>query len=358
MKEDRPVLVVWELHHLGDALLGIPFFKGAAEHYRTVVVCRSPVAALLRELDLPVEVRECEVPWLDGTGWLEWILDMRRIGREHRPSAAVSVWPDPRVHAVMRLSGASRRISFRVDARNVYGATRPWIRRGLVLGKIADRAARLMGLGGFLTEALEKESSNQAHWTGWRQLAGALSVSWRAELPWIPTEGVIPEEVRAWLEKMKGEGRRVVLVHPGARHPARRWGGYGDVVRNGLFPRGDAVLWIDDGETDPESFTEKTELRTITRPSLQELIGLTRAADLVLANDSFPAHLAAILDRKVVTVFTSQNASWFAPYQNEDGVVQRDVCLHRPCIDHCVMPSFICRDAVTVGDVLEKACRP
>lgn len=346
-----PTLVVFEQHHLGDSLLALPFLRGAAEKYRVVVVCRPPVAALLRELGLSVEVREGGVPWVDGTGWVEWFRMMLRIRREERPGTAVSVWPDPRVHAGMWLCGAAERISFRVGARNVYGAERSWIRRGILFGRAVDRLFRLAGGGGLISVAFDKDSSGQAHWSDWKQMAGALAVPWRDELPWIAAPGALSGELRAWLDEAKKSGRRVVLVHPGARHPARRWPGFPDVVREGL--RGDAVLWVDDGESGADVIPEG-EVRRVVRPDLQELIGLMRAADLVLANDSFPAHLAAVLGRRVVTVFTSQKASWFAPYGNESGVVQRDVCPHRPCIDHCVMPRYICRDAVTVRDVLEK----
>jgi ADP-heptose:LPS heptosyltransferase len=351
--EGKPVLAVFEQHHLGDALLSLPFLRGAAETHRVIVVCRPSVAALFRELGLPGEIRECPVPWTDRTGWMAWMRAMRRIAAEDRPVAAVSVWPDPRVHAGMRLSGARRRVSFRVSPRNVYGAARPWIRRGMILGKAADRALRLLGLGGFLTEPLDKESSDQPHWAGWRQMAGALSVPWRAELPWIDAAAdPLPEASRAWVEEARRAGRRVVLVHPGARHPARRWDGFARVAREGLSPRGDAVLWVDDGETPAE--VPHGEAHVARAAGFRELAALIRASDLVLANDSFPAHLAAALGKKVVTVFTSQKPSWFAPYGSGHRVAQRDVCPYRPCIDHCVMPRFICRDAVTAGDVLEK----
>ncbi len=48
--------------------------------------------------------------------------------------------------------------------------------------------------------------------------------------------------------------------------------------------------------------------------SLSELIQLTSHADLVLSNDSFPAHLASALDRPSVTVFGPSNlTSWRPP---------------------------------------------
>jgi ADP-heptose:LPS heptosyltransferase len=82
------------------------------------------------------------------------------------------------------------------------------------------------------------------------------------------------------------------------------------------------------------------------------LLQITSQADACLANDSFAAHLAAAFGKPVVTVFGSGEPDWFAPFGNRQRVVATKACPHHPCIDRCVMPTYVCLESVTQTQVV------
>ena len=93
----------------------------------------------------------------------------------------------------------------------------------------------------------------------------------------------------------------------------------------------------------------------IFRPeSLAFFVALTGLADYALCNDTGSAHLAGAVGKPVVTIFTNSRPSWFAPYGNEYLAVQGADCPNKPCLERCVMESYVCRDGVTVKAVEEK----
>ena len=93
----------------------------------------------------------------------------------------------------------------------------------------------------------------------------------------------------------------------------------------------------------------------IYRPgSLAEFFSIVDAVDYVVCNDTGVSHVAAALGKRVVCIFGANLPQWFAPYHNLDLVVQNNVCPHRPCLDQCVMPSYICIESVTVEMVQQQ----
>jgi len=95
-------------------------------------------------------------------------------------------------------------------------------------------------------------------------------------------------------------------------------------------------------------------IKTFRPKSLSAYVALCGMADYALCNDTGSAHLAGAAGKPVVTIFTNSRPSWFAPYGNEALAVEGAECPSKPCLEHCVMPSFICRDGVTVESVEEK----
>ncbi len=88
--------------------------------------------------------------------------------------------------------------------------------------------------------------------------------------------------------------------------------------------------------------------------SLGEFLEICAGADVLLCNDTGVSHMGAALGKRVATIFSNQEPRWFAPRGSEHLAVFKDVCPHRPCLDHCVMPGYICLEAVTYGMVREK----
>ena len=84
--------------------------------------------------------------------------------------------------------------------------------------------------------------------------------------------------------------------------------------------------------------------------SIRRLIELLRRADLVIAGDTGPLHIAALLERPLVGVYGSKDPAVYAPYGTRCEIARADVdcspCTKRKCDDlKCIR--LITVDAVT-----------
>jgi ADP-heptose:LPS heptosyltransferase len=77
------------------------------------------------------------------------------------------------------------------------------------------------------------------------------------------------------------------------------------------------------------------------RTTLKQLTALLERADLVVANDSGPMHIAAALGRPLVTPFGPTNPIRTGPYQRLNSVIRLDIpcspcysrhCSHQSCL--------------------------
>jgi ADP-heptose:LPS heptosyltransferase len=353
----KPRLLVLELRMMGDAVMSLPFLRAAAERFEVHIAC-APAGREVLEMALPKErVVVWQPPWLaesassnpghsQGGGTLDFVKRLRAV----RADVAVSVWPDARTHILMGLSGARERIGFPMTAVNYYANHLGWRKRQLLLGPMLGALGGLCLLRPLLTRKLFKHDYLQHHVENWRQLADALSLNWNAITPWLNApEGKLPEAVEIFLASAQGARRRVWLVHPGARTPNRRWAwaGFERVIRETLLPADAAVVVVKPPELDLPA-TGDTGWCVAAPKDLAELLRLTSRVDHVLCNDTGMAHIAAALGKRTVGIFTANLPQWFAPYGSADLVVDHNACPHRPCLDRCVMPSFVCREAVTV----------
>jgi ADP-heptose:LPS heptosyltransferase len=73
----------------------------------------------------------------------------------------------------------------------------------------------------------------------------------------------------------------------------------------------------------------------VGKTNLRELVALLERADLVIANDSGPMHIAAALGRPLVTMFGPTNPNRTGPYGRLDSVVRVEIpcspCYSRKC---------------------------
>jgi ADP-heptose:LPS heptosyltransferase len=156
----------------------------------------------------------------------------------------------------------------------------------------------------------------------WLEVAGLAGA---APVELEPRLGVTDAE-RAAARALLGDGP-VLVIHPGATDPRRRWPAdrFGavaaEVVRSGA-----QVLVVGDA-TDVDAAHEIVVAATAALPaglqprvrsladrlSLSELAGVLAEADVVLANDSGPRHLAQALGTPTVGLFWFGNALNAAP---------------------------------------------
>jgi heptosyltransferase I len=89
------------------------------------------------------------------------------------------------------------------------------------------------------------------------------------------------------------------------------------------------------------------------KTDLKELVALLEGASLVIANDSGPMHIAAALNRPLVTIFGPTSAVRTGPYGRPDTVLQLDLAC-RPCYSRsCVHTS--CMQWIEVEHVMHAA---
>ena len=347
----KPRLLIVELHHLGDAVMSLPFVRGAREKFDVHVLCRPATRAVYELLPEPPSLHSWEPPWGDGRACGAWqaVAAARDEGRILRPlefAAAVCVWADARAQILMAETRAAQRIGFPMTHGNYYAADLPWRRNRRWLGRSLELLWQAAHFGRpLLTQSLHRESPRQSHLRCWEQIAEAFGVSCEYEVPWIRTP-----------ENSARSGRPVLAVHAHARVPSKQWppARWRELLASPAVADRFDVLEI----LPPNSAAVTAgEIRKLHTPDLASLVSALHGADAVLCHDSLPAHLAAALGKPVITIFGSGEPDWFAPWNNRDRVVQRRVCPLHPCIDRCGMDSYLCLDVVSTGDVLAQLQR-
>jgi heptosyltransferase-2 len=352
----KPRLLIFELRMMGDAIMALPFVRAALEKY-DVWVCCTPIAAEVFRLVLPAEqIVEWTPPWLVETGkykWSRWqnsgIRSVVKKLRTIRADTAVSVWADSRVHILMTLSGARQRIGFPMASQNYYAHQAPWRRRQLQLGRALAMGSSLLLLRPLLTRPIDRVSYFQHHVEDWRQLGEVLDLNWDASAPWlVPRVQPLAPHIRHLIDQAHSRNEKVWLIHAGARTPGKRWPveKFGRVISEIFLTRKIPFVWLEspEAEVDDSFLTESVHCKA---ENVADLFNILQAVDRVVCNDTGVGHAAAALNKRVVAVFSSGLPQWFAPYDNLDLVADREVCPHRPCLDRCVMPSYICLEAVT-----------
>ncbi len=338
----KPALL-FELHHLGDAVLSVPFLRGLLKKKsgEVHVICRAGSVPVFRQFLPAGQIHRWE-PWWELRGAekiasLRALLGLLRELRALRPTCAFSVWADSRVHWLMRRTGAPNTVGFPVNRANFYAHERPWRRRRMWLGQVLGRFAPL-------SHPLQRRDYQQAHLTDWEQIAEAAELPWEAASPWFT---VTPHpEVATFLRSEE----KLWLIHPGGRLPTKRWPiDRFQTLLDTTF-RDRAVLLIQPPDS-PALVSTNPLHRSFAPRDFEELLALVQAADFVLCNDSLVSHLAAAQGKPVWTIFGSGNPNWFAPVRNEERVIAGDICRFRPCIDRCVHRSPICLEDLTVAQV-------
>jgi glycosyltransferase involved in cell wall biosynthesis/ADP-heptose:LPS heptosyltransferase len=353
----KPGLVIFELRMMGDAIMSLPFIRAAQEKYRVCVCCQPSVSDVFRML-LPEErIISWQPPWMgdeEKYRFSKWknagMQPLLQRLRTLQASVALSVWADPRVHLLMALTGAKQRIGFPMEKRNTYASELSWRRRQILIGRGLNLVGGL-GLGRrLLTQKVHRGDYLQHHVEDWRQLAEALDLQWNAAAPWFEAAaGRLPAPIAEWLQSARASGKKVWLLHPGARNPGRRWPveRFRALIEQTFLRHRIPLIVIDPMESPlPREWMSGV---LVYRPAgLAEFFSIVSAIDYVICNDTGVSHAAAALGKRVVCVFGANLPQWFAPYHNLDLVVENAVCPHRPCLDHCAMPSYICLETVTV----------
>ncbi|MEJ2768656.1 glycosyltransferase family 9 protein [Mycetohabitans sp. B46] len=156
-----------------------------------------------------------------------------------------------------------------------------------------------------------------------------------------------------------GHGRWLV-VHPGASAPSRRWPAerFGEVAAQ-LAPQFDAVAVT--GSAAESALVDAVCARAGKRAvplagqlTLGEMGALVGAADLLVTNNSGPAHLAAAVSTPVVDLYAltnPQHTPWRVPHR----VLSVDVPCKYCYRSECSVPGHPCLTGVGVDEVVAAA---
>lgn len=169
----------------------------------------------------------------------------------------------------------------------------------------------------------------------------------------FPTSGVDRDHVEQFVPR----GRRYAVLIPGTNWATKRWPTehFAGLIRP-LYERHGltTVLAGSPNEVElcervyKEAVQGNRDVRALPpvvnmagKTTLRQMVALLRGADLVVANDSGPMHIAAALGRPLVTMYGPTNPIRTGPFGREETVVRLDIpcspcysrtCTHQSCL--------------------------
>ena len=301
----KPKLLIVELWGLGDLVIATAFLRAAAERFDVTVLAKPYALDLQPRLWPAVKVIAFTAPWTAFKKkyhlWRWPLLEMARLRRklaaEHFDFGLSARW-DPRDHLLLKLFGAQNRLGF------------PRLQSQI-----------------FLTQPLMKPEPEAHRYEYWRVAGKAMGMD-------LPPRDRIAAPVST--------GRRLALVHSGARLPARVWPleRYGNLVRR-LRANGFEVQIACD--PDQLNWWQRADGTAVACPrTVTELFSLIDQAGVFIGNCSGPGHLAAISGVPTFTIFGPSLLEWFAPLHPAAEWIEGKACPYKPCSDYCRFPTPHC----------------
>jgi ADP-heptose:LPS heptosyltransferase len=308
----RPRLLLLEFWGLGDLTFATSFIRAALTRYDVTIAAKAHAKALLEPTFPQLHFIEYDPPWTafrDKYDLSRW--DWRRLRatlalfRQAPFDAAVTVRHDPRDHFLMWLAAAKRRVGFPTK-----------------------------GSGLFLTDRVCLSDATAHRVERWRALGKALDLPQmdRAE-PCLAHANYRSSRIDKLFRQIRPP---VLCLHVGARLHTRRWPeeSFAALLEKLRASFQFHVVLV----PDPDGFgaaLERLVDTTLRDLSIGELVDLLGRTDLLIGNDSAPAHIAAACGRPVFAIFGPTDPDWFHPWGNRANVIIRDICPWRPCFDYC-----------------------
>jgi heptosyltransferase II len=152
---------------------------------------------------------------------------------------------------------------------------------------------------------------------------------------------------------------KIIVISPGARSKAKRWGQEKFVDLINAIGRGYKIVLIGDQNDEPVnsfiSHNVKSAVVDLTgKTSLFQAAALLKKAVLLIANDSANLHLASYLDIPVVAIFGPTDELKYGPWSSNCRVVKKDIFC-RPCMKaRCRYGTLECLQLVRPEEVLRQ----
>jgi heptosyltransferase-2 len=158
------------------------------------------------------------------------------------------------------------------------------------------------------------------------------------------------------------QGETLIAICPGSINSrAKRWSArsYASLADLLIEKLGAKILLIGSKEdvsviSEVEAAMKNHPVSLAGRTSLEELVGILNEANLVISNDTGPAHIAAALGRPTLVIFGPTNPLTTRPLSEQAQILRKPPdcapCMLRDCpIDHR------CMTAIEPGEVFERA---
>jgi heptosyltransferase I len=153
----------------------------------------------------------------------------------------------------------------------------------------------------------------------------------------------VTEQHRTQVASLIGDGAPLAVLLPGTNWPTKRWPVDRFAALVEPLKERFGLRTILAGGPDVAHLAEQIPgtLNLVGRTSLPQLVALLERADLVIANDSGPMHIASALNRPLVTLFGPTNPIRTGPYRRLETVVRLDIpcspcysrkCSHQSCL--------------------------
>jgi ADP-heptose:LPS heptosyltransferase len=308
-------LLIIELWGLGDLVIATPFLRAASEQFDVTLLAKPYARDLQPRLWPKVKISPFNAPWTAFRKkyhlWRWPLWEMLRLcqslAAEHFDVGFSARW-DPRDHFLLRLVGARERIGFpRVGSRI------------------------------FLTQPLTRPDPASHRYESWRVAGKVLGV----ELP-----------TRDQLLSPHPKLGKTVLLHSGARLPARIWPleNWRNLALH-LREKNHTVLVACDA--DQESWWKANGEKEVACPrTVTDLFSVIDRAGVLVGNCSGPGHLAAISGVPTFTVFGPSLTEWFVPLHPQAEWIEGKACPYKPCSDYCHFSRPFCIQDLSEKEVL------
>jgi heptosyltransferase-2 len=311
----KPKLLIVELWGMGDLVIATPFLQAASEKYDLSLLAKPFALDLQPRLWPGIKIFPFTAPWTAfeyrykynlGRWPIREILRLRRnLAKEHFDYGLSGRW-DPRDHFLLQMVGVRERLGF------------PRLKSEV-----------------FLSHPLTHPGPLDHHYEYWRIAGRALGIS-------LPPREKLTAPTR--------EFRKQILVHSGARLPARVWPleQYQDLVRR-LRREGRSVQVACD-PNQLASWQKFGEAAVICPRSVNDLLALIDQSGVFIGNCSGPGHLAAIIGLPTFTFFGPSLFEWFAPLHPAAEWIEGRACPYKPCSDYCRFSTPECLWMVTAEE--------
>lgn len=326
-------ILVIELWNIGDVVLAMPFLaqlRALFPHASITMLARPHARTVLAGTGLVDEFIETELGWSESAvrnnpfaySWSELARVRRELQRD-KIDIAFSSRMHVREHVVLALSGARRRVAFR------------------------------LGSGRALTDAMHLDDPNRHKVEEWLELLKPFGGPGALEPPRLK----VSDAERSWATRFLAAGGistedRLIGIHPGASVPEKRWPmeRFAEVAGSVAADPATKVLAFVAPDGYGSQLAEVSGV-IIAKVTLRELMALLERCDCLVCNDSGPMHIAGALGVPTVAIFGSGIQRWFAPLGEGHRLLTADGSGPESTDAESVIPYDIA--GVTASQVLE-----